>query len=100
MTTAQILKAKDFHAIAEVHADSKRRIVLKKVRRAGKMYRVYENSMGQLILDPLVAIPASEAWLFENKTALASVRRGLKESAEGRLVKRPSLASHAQDALE
>jgi len=37
----------------------------------------------QFVLDPVKAIPASEAWLFEKPAALASVKQGLKESAEG-----------------
>ncbi len=32
-------------------------------------------------------IPASEAWLYKNKEALESVRRGLKDAAEGRISK-------------
>ena len=95
MTYAQIVKAEDFSVVAEVRTDEKRRVGLKRVKRAGKMYRVYENSLGQLILDPVVTIPASEAWLFKNKKALASVRQGLKEAGEGKLVKMPSLAKRS-----
>ncbi len=32
-------------------------------------------------------IPSSEAWLYKNKEALESVRRGLKDAAEGRVSK-------------
>ena len=31
-----------------------------------------------------IAIPESERWLFENPEALAAVKQGLKESAEGK----------------
>ena len=31
-----------------------------------------------------VSIPESERWLFENPEALAAVKQGLKESAEGK----------------
>jgi len=37
--------------------------------------------------DPQVLIPASEAWLFRNPKALASVKRGLADAAEGRISK-------------
>lgn len=97
MTYSQILRAQDFSVVAEVRADDKRRVPLKRARHAGRMYRVYENSLGQIILDPVVTIPASEAWLFDNKPALSSVRKGLKESGEGKVVKLPSLAKHAAD---
>ena len=100
MTYAQIIKAQDFSVVAEVRADEKRRVPLKRVKRADKMYRVYENSLGQIILDPVVTIPASEAWLYQDKSALASVRKGLKESGEGKVVKLPSVARHADDAPE
>ena len=32
-------------------------------------------------------IPTSEAWLYKNKEALKSVRRGLKNAAKGRISK-------------
>ena len=32
-------------------------------------------------------IPTSEAWLYKNKEALESVRRGLKDAAKGRITK-------------
>lgn len=97
MSTKSILRAKDFREVSEVRADGKNRIVLKRVKRAGKAYRVFENSLGQLILDPVVTIPAAELWLFENKAALAAVQQGLIESAEGKLVEKPSLAGFADE---
>jgi hypothetical protein len=42
-------------------------------------------------------VPASEAWLFENPQALASVKQGLKESAEGKRISRSSFAKHAKE---
>jgi len=32
-------------------------------------------------------IPSSEAWLYKNKEALESVKRGLKDAAEGKVSK-------------
>jgi hypothetical protein len=87
MTIAQLLRSKEFSQVAEVRADAKNRLPLKKVKAAG-MYRIYENAQGQLILDPVLTIPAVEAWLFADKDALSSVRKGLQESAEGKLVKK------------
>jgi len=88
MIISQLVKSKDFAEVAEVKSDSKHRVALKRVKRSGKRYRVFENSAGQLLLDPVVTIPASEAWLFENRAALASVRKGLKQAAEGKLVRK------------
>jgi len=50
-------------------------------------FHVYRNIHGQIILDPQVSIPASEAWLFNNPEALESVRRGLKNASEGMVSK-------------
>ncbi|WKZ14633.1 MAG: hypothetical protein QY317_12065 [Candidatus Jettenia caeni] len=35
----------------------------------------------------LETIPSSEFWLYENKEALESVQRGLKEASEGKISK-------------
>ena len=53
----------------------------------GVIYHIYHNSLGQIVLDPQVTIPASEAWLFNNPKALASVRRGLADAAQGKVSK-------------
>ncbi len=100
MTPTQILKSQDFTEVAEVRPDDKKRILLKKVKKAGKMYRIFENPLGQIILDPVVTIPQSEAWLYQNKEAIGSVRRGLKEAGEGKLSKRRSYAGFAGETLE
>ena len=63
----------------------------------GVAYNIYRNAIGQLFLDPVKAIPASETWLYENPAALASVKQGLKESAEGKRIHRGSFAKHAKE---
>jgi hypothetical protein len=82
-----IVRDADFEKIADsVKPDSKRRVVLQKVRiEEGVSYRIYCNRIGQILLDPQVTIPASEAWLFNNPEALASVRRGLSDAAKGKV---------------
>ena len=49
--------------------------------------RAYRNARVQLLIQPVVEIPTSELWLFENKEALEGVKRGLKDVAEGRVSK-------------
>lgn len=69
-----------------VKPDSRRRVNLPKTLVGeGIMYHIYSNSMGQIMLDPQVAIPASELWLFQNPDALASIKRGFADVAEGRV---------------
>jgi hypothetical protein len=43
------------------------------------------------------AIPSSETWLFRNRKALALVRRGLTEAAEGKAKVIGSFAAFADD---
>jgi len=83
------IKDDNFQVIADsIKPDAKKRVVLPKVlNEPGVTYRVYSNSIGQIILDPQVSIPASELWLYQNPEALAAVKQGLKEAAEGKFTK-------------
>jgi hypothetical protein len=85
----EIIKDKKLTRIAEsVKPDAKKRVHLPNILvREGITYHVYTNSFGQIVLDPQVTIPASEAWLFNNPHALALVQRGLSDAAEGRVSK-------------
>ena len=89
MVMNMIIKDKNFKRVSEgVKPDAKKRVVLPRNQvREGITYHIYSNSIGQIILDPQVTIPASEAWLFNNPAALASVRKGLSDAAEGRVSK-------------
>lgn len=84
-----VIRDLDFIKIADnIKPDAKKRVLLHKVQmREGVTYHVYSNSMGQIVLDPQVTIPASEIWLFNNPDALASVGRGLSDAARGRVSK-------------
>ena len=86
---AAIIRDSEFTEIAEsVKPDAKKRVVLPKaVVQEGVTYHMYQNRIGQIVLDPQVTIPASEAWLFKNPDAIASVRRGLADAAKGRVSK-------------
>jgi len=63
----------------------------------GVAYNIYRNQLGQIMLDPVKAGPVDETWLYENKPALASVKRGLAQSAAGRTKKRGSFAIYASE---
>ena len=84
-----LIKDEDFVKIADsVKPDSKNRVAIRAaIIQEGVSYHVYRNSLGQIILDPQITIPASEYWLFNNKEALASIQRGLIDSAQGRVSK-------------
>lgn len=69
-----------------VKPDSKKRVVLPaSLVREDIIYHIYSNSLGQIVLDPQVTIPASEAWLFKNPAAIAAVQRGLADAAQGKV---------------
>lgn len=91
-------KNDDFQLISEfAQPDAKKRLSLGQALAGAAAYNIYRNSLGQLILDPVKTIPASEMWLYENSQALASVKLGLRESAEGKTVYRGSFARHAKE---
>ena len=81
------VKDKNLLKLAEgIKPDSKRRVLLpKQLIKEGVVYHIYANDQGQIVLDPQVTIPASEAWLYQNKEALEMVRQGLSDAAEGKL---------------
>ncbi len=71
-----------------IKPDAKRRVLLQGIQiQEGVCYHIYKNSIGQIILDPQVTIPASEIWLFNNPEAISSVMRGLVDAAQGKVSK-------------
>lgn len=94
-----VIKDNTFEMIGQgVKPDTRRRIVLPNaVIEEGVTYYIYHNSLGQIVLDPQVNIPAYEAWLFKNPEALASVTQGLVESAQGLTESHGSFAKYATD---
>jgi hypothetical protein len=98
MSPAAILKNADFRLVSEfAQPDAKKRLSLGEALSGATAYNIYRNALGQLILDPVKAIPASEMWLYENPQALASVKQGLRESAEEKSIYRGSFAKHAKE---
>lgn len=67
--------------------DSKKRITLGKfVKSDVTSYDVELKENGVIVLYPKVEIPAEEVWLFKNKTAMDSVKRGLENSKHNEVV--------------
>ena len=98
MVPLTILRNTDFELVTEFATpDAKKRLSLGEALAGATAYNIYRNSLGQLILDPVKTVPASEMWLYENPQALASVKRGLRESAEGKSAYRGSFAKHARE---
>lgn len=80
-----------------IKVDSRNRVSLTKVsKHLASSFYAYEEDNGRIILEPIVEIPAHEAWLFkpENKKILEKVKRGLKQKTPG--VSRGSFAHHTK----
>jgi hypothetical protein len=98
MATPTIIRNSEFELVSEfAQPDAKKRLSLGEALRGATAYNIYRNSLGQLILDPVKAVPASEMWLYENAEALASVKQGLRESAERKIIDRGSFAKYAEE---
>ena len=83
-----------------VRPDAQKRISLKKaIGEIGNVesFDVYLCQDGSITLQPRVSIPAAEAWLFKNPEALASVRRGMAQAADGKLEDIGSFAKYARE---
>lgn len=74
------------------HADNKGRITLGD-KFSGATMLVEEAADGTIILRPAVTVPVAEAWLWKNKTALTTVRRGLDQARHHEFVKGPDLSA-------
>ena len=96
MPISAIIRSSDFELVSEfAQPDAKKRLSLGEALRESTAFNIYRNSQGQLVLDPVNTVPASEMWLFEDAQALASVKKGLRESAEGKSAYRGSFAKYA-----
>jgi len=84
----KVLKIEDeFEEIATRTIDDRNRLTLGELPKGLKRVQIYTNDRGEVLLRPVVEIPASEAWLFENEEALKSVKKGLKDVSEGKISK-------------
>jgi hypothetical protein len=98
MSTLAVLKNTDFQLVSEfAQPDAKKRLSLGEALGSATAYNIYRNPLGQLILDPVKAVPACEMWLYGNAEALASVKQGLRESAERKGIYRGSFAKYARE---
>lgn len=82
-----INKKHPFKLVAKaLKPDNKKRVNLGKATSDNEdlLFDVYVNDMGQVMLDPVKIVPAHEAWIFENKKAIESIKRGLNEAHKGK----------------
>ena len=79
--------SENFQEIGTKTMDERNRITLGELFKGFKRIRLFRNDRGEVLLQPIVEIPASELWLYRNKEAFQSVQRGLREAAEGKITK-------------
>jgi hypothetical protein len=65
--------------------ENNKRITLGKLIQGYKRMRVYVNDKGDILLKPVVEIPADEIWLYEDKKVLEEVLEGIKEAEQGKI---------------
>ena len=83
--------------LLQIRPDAKGRITLGKLAKGISSFFVSKEADGKIILEPMVEIPANEKWLFENKTALSSLKRGLEDSAKNKVVSRGSFIKYTEE---
>ena len=81
----------------EIQPDERGRLTIGQEFVKDHHYRVLMNAHGQIVLDPVVTIPARELWLFQNPEAWGSVLRGAEQAGRGELNSLGSFAKHAGD---
>lgn len=77
--------------------DAKGRITLGALAKGVSSFVVSKEDDGRLTLEPYKEIPAREAWLFENPTAIGKVRQGLSDAAAGRVRDRGDFSQFTGD---
>jgi hypothetical protein len=80
-----------------VRPDNKHRVALGPITAGVSSYSVELQQHGVIVLRPNVELPVNEAWLWKNRAALESVRRGIEQASEGQLRERGSFAEYADE---
>jgi len=83
-------------SLKKVRPDSKGRVFLGALAMGISSFTVIKDH-GRIILEPNVEIPAQEKWLWENKTVLQQVKKGLQDSATGRVKSRGNFVKFVDD---
>ena len=83
-----IIKINDeFQEIDTRTIDNRNRLTIGELALGFNRVRIYKNQLGEILIKPVVEIPASELWLFQNKEAFENVQKGLKDMSEGKISK-------------
>lgn len=84
-------------SIQKVRPDAKGRITLGALAKGVSSFVVSVEKPNRIVLEPYTEIPAHEKWLYDNKSALAQVKQGLKDAKDGKVKSRGSFAKYTED---
>jgi hypothetical protein len=83
-----IIKIDDeFQEIDTRTIDSRNRLTIGELALGFNRVKIYKNKLGEILIKPVVEIPASELWLFQNKKAFENVQQGLHDLSDGKISK-------------
>ena len=77
----------DFEEIGTRNIDNRKRLTVGELAEGFNRVKVYKNKLGEILIRPVVEIPASEYWLFKDKAALGNVKKGIEDVKEGKITK-------------
>jgi hypothetical protein len=63
---------------------------------AGRLVLITELPNGSIEITPAEAVPAREAWLHKNRSALKSVVAGIEQARAGQFAEAPDLDADAE----
>ena len=75
----------EFEEVSTYTVDGRQRVTLGDLVKDIHRVRVYRNARGELLLQPVMEIPAAEVWLFQNPEAVAAVKQGLEDATKDRV---------------
>lgn len=88
MNINEMLKSSHFRVIGKMRVDSQNRILLgSKIKYKADCYRVYQNSVGQIFLDPIISGAEAILDITKNKKEPVTLLKGLKQAREGKIRK-------------
>jgi hypothetical protein len=74
-----------FKEIGTRTIDERNRLTVGEILKGSKRVRLYQNDSGEVLLQPIAEIPASELWLFQNPEAINEIREGLRDASQGKV---------------
>ena len=86
-----------YREVRTVRPDDRGRIPVAGIQKAGSdvaAYKQYVGEGGEILLVPIVEVPAREMWLYRNPKAAAMLREGIEDGKAGKIGKPVSFAEY------